>query len=538
MAASTSNPIVDKVAKNIQPLTFPELEADGSNYLRWCVDFKSYFVANELEGILNYPVPAHFNAAQRSRAIIFMRKHIDDVLQQQYLQIEDPADLWRQLEARFRHEKTIFLPKARNDWANLRVYDFADYTSYNNALFKILSQLRLCGETKTEEEIIDKTLSTFPTAAALLAQMYRSMKFKTYSELTQFLLLSEQQQQLLLKNNEAKPPREANTAEIPSRRPKGGWKSDQQKQNKFAPYTKPNNKSSNHSSSSGSRSSNTSNACQKCGRIGHKPHECRAGAYTEKLYKELQELQKGQRESHSLDVPSLDGTDPENYTVIVESLSTHISSEMDGDMALLDSGSTHTILRDPRYFDFSRQESETWRHGPTASRRDSEAWRTCELSTVAGKRKMTFREGRAKVKLPGGATLIYSHAMFAPEAQRSLISFRDLRAHGIHALTAIRDGEEILNLMQGDKCLATARCGANGLYEIPISCLSEGQTLAQEDGSPRSDHVQKNDTCFNRSRGLSERCQQDWSVRGVCSRKTHPEALTLETAASAPSTTP
>jgi hypothetical protein len=55
-----------------------------------------------------------------------------------------------------------------------------------------------------------------------------------------------------------------------------------------------------------------------------------------------------------MDAPFLDDTDPENYTVIVESLSFHNLSETDGDMALLDSGSTHTILRDPRYFEFSR----------------------------------------------------------------------------------------------------------------------------------------------------------------------------------------
>jgi len=54
-------------------------------------------------------------------------------------------DLWRQLEAKFRHEKTIFLPKARHDWANLRVYDFSNFSSYNNELFKIVSQLHLCG---------------------------------------------------------------------------------------------------------------------------------------------------------------------------------------------------------------------------------------------------------------------------------------------------------------------------------------------------------------------------------------------------------
>ena len=43
------------------------------------------------------------------------------------------------------------------------------------------------------------------------------------------MLLTEQQQQLLLKNNESKPPQEANVAKIPTRKPKGGWKSNQQK---------------------------------------------------------------------------------------------------------------------------------------------------------------------------------------------------------------------------------------------------------------------------------------------------------------------
>ena len=114
------------------------------------------------------------------------------------------------------------LPKARNDWENLKVYDYSDLSSYNNELFRIVSQMHLCGEDKTDENMIEKILSIFPTMAALLAQMYWTMKFRTYYELTQFLLLDEQQQQLLLKNNESKPPRETNTMEIRTRRPKGG----------------------------------------------------------------------------------------------------------------------------------------------------------------------------------------------------------------------------------------------------------------------------------------------------------------------------
>jgi len=100
------------------------LEADGRNYLKWYIDVKAYLVAIDLEGILNYSVRDLFTASQKSWALVFMRKHIDDSFEHQYLQIEDPTNLWRQLEARFCHKNTIFLPKACNDWANLMVYDF------------------------------------------------------------------------------------------------------------------------------------------------------------------------------------------------------------------------------------------------------------------------------------------------------------------------------------------------------------------------------------------------------------------------------
>ena len=83
--------------------------------------------------------------------------------------------------------------------------------------------------------------------------------------------------------------------------------------------------------------------------------------------------------------------------------------QADEDIVLLDSGSTHMILCDPKYFEFSRH--------------DSKAWQTCELRTVAGRRMFRSYEGRARVTLPGGATLICDHAMYAPATNRSLISF-------------------------------------------------------------------------------------------------------------------
>ena len=126
-------------------------------------------VVDDREGIQNYPVPNNFTASQKSWALVFIRKHIDDSFEQQYLHIKGPTHLWMQLEAKFCHKKTIFLPKACNDWANLKVYDFSDISSYNKEMFKIVSQLHLCGEDKTDEDMIEKTLSTFPTAATMLA---------------------------------------------------------------------------------------------------------------------------------------------------------------------------------------------------------------------------------------------------------------------------------------------------------------------------------------------------------------------------------
>ena len=109
------------------------------------------------------------------------------------------------LKRKIRHLKLIVLPKARYDWLHLRLQDFKSVSEYNSAMFRITSQLKLCGENITDEDMLEKTFSTFHVSNVLLQQQYREKGFRKYSELITCLLLAEQNNELLLKNHESRP---------------------------------------------------------------------------------------------------------------------------------------------------------------------------------------------------------------------------------------------------------------------------------------------------------------------------------------------
>ena len=63
----------------------------------------------------------------------------------------------------------------------------------------------MCGQVIEEAELIDKILSIFSPATAILSQQYRNMKFKKLSKLMSHLLLVEKHHQILLRNAESRP---------------------------------------------------------------------------------------------------------------------------------------------------------------------------------------------------------------------------------------------------------------------------------------------------------------------------------------------
>ena len=72
-------------------------------------------------------------------------------------------------------------------------------------MFRITSQLKLCGENITENDMLEKTFSTFHASNLLLQQQYREKGFKEYSGLISCLLLAEKNNELLMKNHESRP---------------------------------------------------------------------------------------------------------------------------------------------------------------------------------------------------------------------------------------------------------------------------------------------------------------------------------------------
>ncbi|XP_071918756.1 uncharacterized protein [Coffea arabica] len=111
-----------------------------------------------------------FSNQDRAKSMIFLRHHLDEGLKSEYLTVKDPLVLRRDLKERFDHLKLVVLPKARYDWLHLRLQDFKSVNEYNLAMFRITSQLSLCGKKVTDEDMLEKTFSTFHVSNMLLQQ--------------------------------------------------------------------------------------------------------------------------------------------------------------------------------------------------------------------------------------------------------------------------------------------------------------------------------------------------------------------------------
>ncbi|XP_028789929.1 uncharacterized protein LOC114745922 [Neltuma alba] len=209
---------------NLKKLQFVALDITGKNYLSWILDAEMHLKANNLEDTIKEGRQA--SDQDKAKAMIFLRHHLHEGLKIEYLTIKDPLVLWNNLKERYDHQKTVIRPKAHYDWMHLRLQDFKSVIEYNSAMFRISSQLKLCGENITDKDMLEKTFSTFHASKVLLQQQYREKGFNKYSELISCLLVAEQNNELLMRNHESRPTsstpfQEANVVAIESTRSHG-----------------------------------------------------------------------------------------------------------------------------------------------------------------------------------------------------------------------------------------------------------------------------------------------------------------------------
>ncbi|XP_060178036.1 uncharacterized protein LOC132607972 [Lycium barbarum] len=152
---------------NLSKLEFVALDISGKNYLSWVLDAEIHLDAKGLGATITQDNTS--SSQDKAKTMIFLRHHLDKGLKVEYLTVKDPLELWTGLKER------------------------------------ITSQLKLCGDNITDEDMLEKTLTTFHASNLILQQQYRERGFKKHADLISCLLVAEQHNTLLLKNYEARP---------------------------------------------------------------------------------------------------------------------------------------------------------------------------------------------------------------------------------------------------------------------------------------------------------------------------------------------
>jgi ubiquitin C-terminal hydrolase len=93
----------------------------------------------------------------RAKAIIFLLHHLHDELNKnEYLIVKVPLTLWNNLRERYKYQNTVILPKSS-----------LSLDAHEVALFKISSQLKVCGEKVTYDDIYHISCLECAPAAAI-----------------------------------------------------------------------------------------------------------------------------------------------------------------------------------------------------------------------------------------------------------------------------------------------------------------------------------------------------------------------------------
>ncbi|XP_062019145.1 uncharacterized protein LOC133735731 [Rosa rugosa] len=232
-------------------LDFSMLDSTGSDYHSWVTDVENHLTSKEILPIIQAPNPdLMFNrtSTKHAQAVILMRRHMDKALRLEYMSIKDARELWVALEERFGNVQDSLLPDLKVQWNNLRFADFKSVAEYNSEALRLQSMLRFCGQPVTEQELIEKTLSTFPVSAIVVSKQYRTEvnagRITRFHQLINIISVAEKHDNILVRNYNSMPIGTKSVHEANYNAPKGGRKErnpmNKGYEGRMGPYNRPN----------------------------------------------------------------------------------------------------------------------------------------------------------------------------------------------------------------------------------------------------------------------------------------------------------
>ena len=149
-----------------------------------------------------------------------------------------------------------------------------------------------------------------------------------------------------------------------------------------------------------------------------------------------------------------------------------------GDACLADYATTHTILRDKKYFsNFTLSQSN--------------------VNTISRLVDLIKGSGKATIILPKGFKLQIEDTLYSNKSSRNLLSFKDIRRNGYHIETMNHDENEYLlitSIISGQKCileqLSSLSCG---LYQTTIRSIESYAVMNQSSMTPMHFYFGTND---------------------------------------------
>ncbi|XP_050384034.1 uncharacterized protein LOC126800674 [Argentina anserina] len=155
-------------------IEFDILDSHGTEYHQWVSDVQITFVEKKFTTAINPPKEKEDQASDevKAQALIFLRRHMDKVLNKQCLKDIYPSVLWEALKERFNNVHDARWPTLLAAWRYVRLLDFAKVHDYHQWMLNLQADLNVCGKEETDDDMIEKTLETFPESASEIAHQY------------------------------------------------------------------------------------------------------------------------------------------------------------------------------------------------------------------------------------------------------------------------------------------------------------------------------------------------------------------------------